>query len=1237
MAKVSYRASQTKQRPTLTLNLFTTLLLALLPHASHGALEGGDQRPKTAEFVIPVEVDEIDPNRGNLVIRNKDLVLPGNGGLDIEVWRIYDMSSASSGLMASHSQSYRWTALGPGWTLGIAPRIYNRNSYHQGPDEVAGSSVVIYQELWISSLCKGEIMGRSYLPGATSLQLPDGRNQELISFAPYKAVTASNWKVECLSNRISATSPNGINYDFGDYADRSIGVFATSLADNHIVSTSPSGIPSLVKLPSWTDSYFVAKSATDLSGNTLAYQYQQFGTVIPPWEPGRSSGPLIATVDEISKIESPSLLLTGVTSSDGRNLTLTYNQESGRLSSITDNLGRRWEYSHMARDANNSNELAKVTLPTGQEWLYSYAPGPYYNRNIEGVGQSDATITSRKLVSMTYPSGGAVSYEYGFYNLKGWISSGSSGTASRVAGERVTKRTRSTGESWTYQYLRGDTGAYDETKISGPEGVTLYKYMGPGFAMRTTGGVAPSYIDNAWQIGSLISKTDPMGNVETYVWQRREINAHPFTALDLGYIDDQKTWIPDLQSRTITQDGATYQISYTNYDAYGNPGTKVENGPNGGSRTTELTYLNDPEKWIIGLLKDETETGGTTNRTFDINGKLLSITRDGVAISYAYDSQGNIASKTMPGGMTYRYLDYKRGIPQTELQPEGITITRVVDDAGNVVTETDGEGKVRSYTFDGMGRMTSMTPPLGNSKTITYTATGKTAISGELAEITLYEPFGQPASITLGGVTRTYRYDGTGRLIFVSNPDGTTGTSYHYDAPGRVTRITNADDSFQSITFGPGTRSVTDERNQITSYTYRSYGDPSEQYLIAVAAPEASASLTIERNPRNKVTSVSQAGITRGYGYDSNHYLVSTTNPETGLTQYGRDAAGNLTTKTVAGSTVATYNYDGLNRVTSVIYSEGTPSVTNTYDKNNRLLTSASLGGNRNFNYDDAGNLIQETLDINDTSLSMAYDYNGNGQLSAITYPHSGRIVSYTPDALGRPTQVSGYVNNIAYWPSGQVQRIIYANGAISEYGQNNRLWPSGFRTGTPSGQHIDSSYAYDGVGNLIEITDAVDATYNRTLGFDGINRLIGASGYWGAGEIFYDGAGNIIKQSWGDSSLLYMYDSMNLLRSVSGLKESSFDYDLQGNIVSESGLIYSYDDVPNLVCINCTNSQVQTKYTYDGLNLRSSVHKSGTNIKYEMYDSTGKLMVEYTPDEEHKLTEYIYLGEKRIAQHTSP
>ncbi|WP_286010434.1 RHS repeat protein [Pseudomonas sp. Marseille-Q5299] len=630
----------------------------------------------------------------------------------------------------------------------------------------------------------------------------------------------------------------------------------------------------------------------------------------------------------------------------------------------------------------------------------------------------------------------------------------------------------------------------------------------------------------------------------------------------------------------------------------------------------------------------ESYPGRSISRSYNINGKLLSENYNGVITSYTYDSEGNLETQTRPGNRQYKFSNYKFGTPQTEVQPEGVSLSRVVDAAGRITAETNGEGHLTRYTYDGMNRITSITAPLGNVKTIAYTSTKKTVTRGSLIETTQYDPFGRVASITLGGITTRYQYDGLDRLTFTSDPGATTGTRYQYDALGRVTRVTNADTSYQAIAYGAGSRTVTDERGKATTETYRGYGNPDQLQLMAITASEPSANVTLTRDTADRIITVKQGAFTRTYGYNANGYLTSVTNPETGKTVYGRDVAGNMTNKQVGASGVTRYTYDGQDRLKSVTYPGITPAVTNTYDKTGKLLASTSTGGNRAMVYDAAGNLIQQSLTLDGKTFTAKYAYNANDQLVSITYPQSGRVVNYTPDVLGRPTTVSGYVNKVTYWPSGMINQITYANGTTTSYTQTSRLWPATFSTAKTGGAtYLNSAYTYDGTGNLATIRDSVDSSFNRTLGYDGINRLTSAAGFWGTGAISYDGVGNLLKQTYGTTSLSYTYDAQNRLASVSGQRAGSFTYDLYGNIVSSAGTHYTYDGVPNLVCINCAVAASKVAYQYDAINQRSSVTKAGRKV-YEMHDADGKQLIELDGT---TLTEYIYLGDKRIADRVSP
>jgi YD repeat-containing protein len=1181
-----------------------------------------DARPtmKIAEGLD--EIEQVDPSSGSLLIKHIDLRIPGNAGNDIVVQRTYSSQAASAGLSATHLESHNWTALGAGWSLNVAPRLFHTNNY------TVQNGTFYYG--WMSTferLCSN-LAFFHYSPHTFSLQLPDGTRESLYSTGGYVATSKSNWRVTCNSGVISAKSPDGKTFDFGHYSARKIGKYAGATLPPFFAGRFPRPMDG----PSET--YMDAIKETDANGNWIQYEYQQFGAAISPWPMPSYNSRIGATYTAASN-EAPSSLLKKIVASDGRTVTFNYESFSGRLTSISDGLGNIWRYQHLSPDTVNSRILSKVILPDGTAWEYKYAPGSFLRAKSTGtIALSEANVTARKMISIKYPAGGSVSYFYEYYSQQGSIG----GLYLYLRGERVRQRIRSTGETWSYAYTRGGTGQYNTTTIVGPLGTETYKFMGPSYAITSVAGYPPSsYQNNAWRVGKLIQRTYVDGSTDTYVWQNRLLYNNLYTRIsELGFVHDQSVWTADLASKTTVRDGATYNATYANYDAYGNPGTIVESGPNGGSRTKTLTYLNDTTKWIIGRLKDETYPGVSTTRTFDANGNLLSINRDGVTTSLTYDSEGNVATKIMPRGLVYTYSKFKRGIAQNEVQPEGIVITRTVDEIGHITSETNGEGHTSSYTYDGLNRVTSMTTPIGNAKAFVYTANSKTATRGALTETTQYDGFGRPSSVTLGGITKSIAYDAFDRKTFESNPGANVGTSYQYDGLDRVIRITNSDDTYQTITYGAGNKTVTNERGKSTIYTYRSYGNPAEQYLMTIAAADTSANIALTRNAKDLVVTASQGGITRSYGYDSRYYLTSITNPETGVTTYERDEAGNIISRVVGASGATAYVYDGQNRLINVTYPGTTPSVTNSYNKIDKLLSANSSAGNRSYAYDANGNLTNETLMVDGISLATAYSYNENDQLISMTYPVANNVVNYVPDVLGRPTQVSGYISKIQYWSSGQIKQIDYANGTVTHYDQHMRLWPSSFRTQKDSVDYINTGYTYDGNGNLVSMADSVDRSYNRTLGYDDIDRLTSIDGPWGSGTLSYSGAGNLTSQVLGASGLHYTYDASNRLSSVSGIRATSYTYDDYGDVVTGSGSTYNYDSVPNLRCINCDNDSNKTEYAYDATNHRLSVKRAGVT-SYEMYGTNGIQLIEYTPDQSNKLVEYIYLGGKRVAQRVSP
>ncbi len=928
-------------------------------------------------------------------------------------------------------------------------------------------------------------------------------------------------------------------------------------------------------------------------------------------------------VANISYAAAASPELKQLTTNDSRLITFTYLNPGtlNRRISTIEAAGKTYTYGYdPIPNTSGRYYLSYVTRPDGNSWQYAYN------------GSTDANPGGYMINTVTYPQGGTISYQYNFidrYDDQGMP---------RSQLTAVSRKTQSTGGVWTFVYTPGNAGQLDTTVVKGPDGDTTYKHVGPNYVSS----------GNVWMVGLLMSKTVGSQLTESYTWGKQKISSENYVRPGefVIKVDTGETNAPILTKRVLTLNGAAHTTTYSSFDAYGNPGSVVEAGPNGGNRTTSIGYYINTSKWIVNQVQNESYTGSSVTRTFDANGNLSEINDNGVVTKFTYHPEGDIYTKVFPRNLTHTYTNYFRGIPKNESQPEGVSIVRTVSDAGNVLSERNGDLLTTSYAYDGLDRLTSITPPVGNKTTLSYARTSRTVTRGALSEVTAYNGFGDTTRVTLGGIATDYTVDAFGRRTFQSNPGAATvGTKFQYDILGRVTLVTNADTTTQGITYGAGTRAVRDERNKTTTYGYRAYGDPARQFLMSVTAPLATSNITVARNSKDLVTSVAQGGVTRSYGYNGNYYLTSVTEPETGTTTYGRDAAGNMTSRKVGASGTTTYVYDNLNRLTQANYPTGTPSATYAYNKRGLTTSASSSVGTRSYVYDNNGNLTSESLAIGGHTLTAGYGYNGNDQLTSITYPRSNNVVTYTVDALGRPTAISNYVSSVTYWPSGQVRRITYANGTYSDYDQNNRLWPSKLTVAkTGASTYINSSFGYDGVGNLTSITDTVDANYARTNVYDDINRLTSVTGSWGTNSWVYDGVGNITKEQYADASATktYTYVNNKIDQFTWGNWNLTVSYDVYGNI--QGSLLSSsmtptakFDDVPNLRCVSCNGTATQgIEYTYDAKNFRSSVRR-GAITSYEMHGSNGNLLTEFTPDESNKLIEYIYLGGRRVAQRVTP
>lgn len=382
--------------------------------------------------------------------------------------------------------------------------------------------------------------------------------------------------------------------------------------------------------------------------------------------------------------------------------------------------------------------------------------------------------------------------------------------------------------------------------------------------------------------------------------------------------------------------------------------------------------------------------------------------------NYQYGTYGNLTQRTDPNNnvTTYSYNDnYADGINRNS----SAFLTKTTDPLGHAVQNQYywGSGLVAascgenfsgscatgltsgadyaSYTYDLMGRRTSVTTGDGGQTATSYPITNLG--SYYTLQIQTVNPIGVNAVVTLDGEGKTTRsallsdpscpggtvnvdttYDLDGRESTVTNPYCSTNpsaptsgtTTYAYDGLSRVTQVTHPDGAYATNTYtgravlsadeGNGTDrvqrisqndalgrliyvcEVTGQIQQGSSYNTPSSCnlDVSGSGFLTTYGYDASNS----NGPLESLTSVTQGGALRNFVYDSLGELRSATNPESGTTTYNYDNDGNLTSKTapfenqLSGTVTTTYSYDQLNRLLGKSYSDGTtPSACFEYDQ----------------------------------------------------------------------------------------------------------------------------------------------------------------------------------------------------------------------------------------------------------------------------------------------------------------
>lgn len=446
--------------------------------------------------------------------------------------------------------------------------------------------------------------------------------------------------------------------------------------------------------------------------------------------------------------------------------------------------------------------------------------------------------------------------------------------------------------------------------------------------------------------------------------------------------------------------------------------------------------------------------------------------------------------------------------------------------SGNAVTVTDQAGKTRRSITDALGRLARLDEPDGSNNL------GSTGSPVQPTYYT-YDVLDDLTGVSQGTQSRTFVYDSLKRLTSVTNPESGTVT-FGYDANGNLTSRVDARSITTTMAYDAINRMTSKTYNDTPQTPAVSYFYDAQ--TLPGSAPAFSRGYSTGRLVAVTYGSGSSEGTYRGYDQmgrmvtqyqrtDAVNYLVE-------ASYYADSALHTQTYPAVPGAgdrRVVTYTNDSAGRLASLSSSATTyaaaASVSSIgYASHNALNTETY--GNSLIHAIDYNNRLQPTqiklgVSGNPTSVvSLGYSYgttNNNGNVLAHTYNGGG--LSYTQsfayDSLNRLT-TSNENSGSSWSQTNGYDR--YGNRWIDLGGGNQSLY---FNT---SNNRINGA-SYDSAGNLLN--DGSHAyTYNAE---NKIAKVDNVSAY------IYDGEGQRVRKLVGEN-LRFIYSiSGQLIAEFSG------------------------------------------------------------------------------------------------------
>lgn len=260
-----------------------------------------------------------------------------------------------------------------------------------------------------------------------------------------------------------------------------------------------------------------------------------------------------------------------------------------------------------------------------------------------------------------------------------------------------------------------------------------------------------------------------------------------------------------------------------------------------------------------GQRASQTDARGTTTFEYDDAGRLSAIVApDGAELGYRWDAMGRVAEVSAQGDVVgYRW------------------------DANGRLVEVQSADGATTYGYDLGGRLVAMVQPNGVETAVAYDERGHVVerverVGGVERErwSATYAPDGKRTSLTGGGATETYDYDGVGRLVrAVREGRAPFDVAFEYDAVGNRTRMVR-DGVTTDYARGPNHELIAATGGDAASYRYDERGNrigDGARYFAwdAVNRLVSADAVAYGYDPEDRRVSRSEGGATTAFLVDA--------------------------------------------------------------------------------------------------------------------------------------------------------------------------------------------------------------------------------------------------------------------------------------------------------------------------------------------------------------------------------